>query len=197
MALVRLTWGEVGTGIYSDDYAKDGLRVLLDATLRETSTRSKTVTSYPVEEGADISDHVKDEPHELRIDGIITNTPASLEETLVSSPTRAEDAYEKLLQLVERKRPVLVATSKRKYEDMVLTGVSRIRSASVGDAVQVSITARQIRTVQSQTVAAPVRKKRSPKRNLGKRPKTPVSGKKATLLKRGLDAAIGAVKGAP
>jgi hypothetical protein len=50
----------------------------LDALLREVSSHRAAVTRYPIEAGADKADHIRLEPVELEIEGLITNTPATL-----------------------------------------------------------------------------------------------------------------------
>jgi len=51
----------------------------LDATLSERHNFRNDVTNYPVEEGFDISDHIRQEPEEINISGFITNTPINLD----------------------------------------------------------------------------------------------------------------------
>jgi len=50
----------------------------LDATIRENHDFRNVVTSYPIEEGFDIGDHVRPQPENITIDGFITNTPPEL-----------------------------------------------------------------------------------------------------------------------
>lgn len=53
--------------------------IFLDATLRENFDATTEVTQHPVEDGADISDHVILKPLKLTIDGVISETPFSIE----------------------------------------------------------------------------------------------------------------------
>jgi hypothetical protein len=46
-----------------------------DAVVTETHSRSAQVTSHPVEQGADVADHVYIEPLHLTLECVVTNTP--------------------------------------------------------------------------------------------------------------------------
>lgn len=50
----------------------DGVAVVLDATVNEVWRTSAAVTSHPVEDGVEISDHIRDEPDELELEGSIS-----------------------------------------------------------------------------------------------------------------------------
>jgi hypothetical protein len=54
----------------------------LDATLDDSHEFSNEVTSFPIEEGSDINDHIKKEPMSLSITGFITNSPVTIIESL-------------------------------------------------------------------------------------------------------------------
>lgn len=49
--------------------------VEFDCTLTETHSSSAKATEHPVEEGANVSDHVRPELDRVQIEGVITNTP--------------------------------------------------------------------------------------------------------------------------
>lgn len=49
--------------------------ILLDATLKESFKAEAEVTQHPIEDGADVSDHVILKPTSLTISGIVTETP--------------------------------------------------------------------------------------------------------------------------
>ena len=49
--------------------------LILDATLSHSHTYTNSVTQFPVENGFNISDHVRHEPDKLTMEGMITDTP--------------------------------------------------------------------------------------------------------------------------
>jgi hypothetical protein len=62
-----LFWDDPNTG--------DLIVVKFDATTSEDPQDSLTITDHPVEQGANIVDHARDEPERITIEGYITNTP--------------------------------------------------------------------------------------------------------------------------
>lgn len=94
------------------------------------------VTSYPVEEGAEILDHVSLKPIEISIQGIVSDTPfgaTATERDGVDLPSR--DAYEFLRTLRLSKTPVVLETSLDTFDDMVLASLSVPTSAQNGKAL--------------------------------------------------------------
>ena len=143
--------------------------VVMDATLNETHTSTAQVTDHPVEDGSAISDHIIQRPDEIDIVGIVSNTPIEIIERIgnilaggVSGPAgaasaafdphRAEDAYEALLELKTTGALITITTGLRTYEKMAITRVAVSKDAATGDAVPLSISAREVRTVEGAAV---------------------------------------------
>ncbi len=59
---------------------------------------------------------------------------------------------------------------------MVISRVTRPRTAQTGDGVQLTIDMVKIRTAVTEITDAPVRSQRGAKRKLGKKPKKPATG---------------------
>lgn len=53
----------------------------IDCTVTETHTATATVTEHPVESGSNITDHIRPEPVQLAVTGIITNSPIGTRQT--------------------------------------------------------------------------------------------------------------------
>jgi hypothetical protein len=49
--------------------------IVLDATVRQVHRASATITEHPVEEGSNISDHIRPDLDAIRVEAVITNTP--------------------------------------------------------------------------------------------------------------------------
>lgn len=47
----------------------------LDASVHEMHTGTSTVTDHPVERGSNVADHIRPDPDEVTIEGVISNTP--------------------------------------------------------------------------------------------------------------------------
>ena len=131
--------------------AGDGAVLLtLDASLSQMHEMSATATEHPVEEGADITDHVQPQLPRLTIQGVIA--AQSLADT-GEEQGREIDGWAALGRLIDEAVPVTVITTLQTYTSMVLLGVSTVRDGRRG--VYPSIEMRQIRTVEQQTVTLP------------------------------------------
>ena len=75
--------------------------------------------------------------------------------TLDQARSRKKVALELLNKARTEKRLLRVLTSMRDYEDMLITQISVTRSVSDGDGAEFTVTLKQVRFVESETVAAP------------------------------------------
>jgi hypothetical protein len=179
------TFGELATKIEGE-----WIEISLDANMNEVSTLSATVTSNPVEDGADIADNAIDDPDEIQIDGLFTNTPANLPDLLDVNitPTRAEDAYADLIELKEKKETVTITTTHRILEDMFITRLTRTRNSAVGEGVSFTMSARKIRKVQSSVAEVPLREEggKGKKKSGGVEPNTSADDAQNATMARNL-----------
>jgi len=168
--------------------AKVGL-VQFDCSVSETHSDEATVTEHPVEEGTNISDHIRKGPASLELNGIVTNTPivylaslqaiSPLDGDLAPVQDRAELAYAELQQIMKDGRTVEVVTSLRTYQNMALTGMSVTRDATTGQVLNCSLSLREITVAVTQTVKAPAPDSTANNKpvNKGKKVKTPATPK--------------------
>lgn len=125
----------------------------VDATVNEGLSVAVDVTEFPVERGADISDHVRPKQPRLRLEGFVSNTPVMVRELLPAGyRLRAQSAFDYLLSTVQNGVVVEILTARRTYENMVLSDLSAPREVATGDAFHFTVSARQIRVVENQTV---------------------------------------------
>lgn len=96
---------------------------LLDLEVSARHVFPGEVTRFPVEEGPDISDHIRALPDEITLESIVSDSPIG---TVATDATRAdgavpsEAALAKLRAVREARRPVVVETSLGTFEDMGL-----------------------------------------------------------------------------
>lgn len=127
----------------------------LDALVQETQSFQQQATQFPVEEGVDIADHIRNEPEEITIEGVVSNFPIRVVENIDQALTqsafanRANIAYEKLLDIRDRKAIVDVQSALRLFQNMVMTSLTIPRSNRTGDALKFSASFRQIEVVLS------------------------------------------------
>ena len=158
MAIVELLFGapvrvRIGVGA-SDEFLPAG-SIEFDASITETHDSENDITQFPVEVGADITDHIRPQPERITINGIVTNTPIAFLAGVTTSPTRAEEAYAKIKSMRDNGDLVSVVTSLRQYDNMAIESFSTLRDSQNGNVVNTTITLREIFLAQTATVAAP------------------------------------------
>jgi len=148
--------------------------VTLDATLEETHSFTNEITEHPVEQGADITDHVRPRPVELRLRGIVSNTPldssltnalltaipalgitaasAAQAQSLLALADASKQTYETLRFLSETGSPCIVYTPFRNYSSMVISSLEITRNQTTGAALAFSVSFREVTTVESASV---------------------------------------------
>src|SRR6266850_6876576 len=134
--------------------------ITVDAAMTETHTLEAEVTEHPVEQGANITDHIRPKLKRYTIDGIISNTPIgptgelsdalhtgalALGVTLPNFPTsydldlarsagattRAKATFEKLVELVDAGQPIIIHSPLKDYPNMALESVQVIRDGQL------------------------------------------------------------------
>lgn len=147
---------QVGEGVTTGNPFLPIGAVEFDAALSETHVGNAEVTKHPVEVGADISDHVRRQPEQLTINGIVSNTPLVFFASLQESPRRAEEAYGKLKELKDNGTVISVVTSLREYANMVITGFTVTRDAQNGQVLNCTLDLVEVLTAEVQTAEVPV-----------------------------------------
>lgn len=211
MALVSLMLQNVGV---KGQFRTQIDTILVDATTSDNATYGSEPTSHPIENGSEISDHAILKPIELKVDGIISETPLSLNaqkagliaaagsqaiqkiggfrgglattlSTLVAGKAGAalfsetenplDEARKKLVELVNDKKLITIATKYQVYTNMMLYSLSISRDNSTGRAIKFSATFREIKIVSADTIVIErlnqeVAHSAAPKQKLGKKP---------------------------
>lgn len=157
-----------------------GDNIVIDACREETHTLANTITDHPVEQGFNISDHVRPEPDVLTLTCFISNTPLSREqqsravrEGSVQFETsaqegrqigavggRGEKAFERLKKLRDEGTLVSIYTNLRNYgvtqtEGMVIQSLTIPRTRENFDGLEFSITFKQVRIVRNRQTTVP------------------------------------------
>ena len=164
--------------------------IAIDCTVTETHTSTATVTEHPVESGSNITDHIRPEPVQLSVNGIITNTPIGAQQTqrvisagglsvtttqLEAAPNTlgyAQTVWRKLDALRIAARPIKVITRDRTYESMAMMSLTVPKTAKTGDALEFTATFKEVRIVENRTTRRVVAKapKSHKKVDTGKQP---------------------------
>lgn len=154
----------------------------LDATIRESHSYVNQISEFPVESGSEINDHIRLEPDEITMEGLVTNTPINIfqannaevitniaggvtikNERKSNEDNAAQLAFEKLLEISGRKTSgenitpqiVTVVTGLRVYTDMAMLRFDSVRDRNTGVALGFTASLRKIVFVDSETVEIP------------------------------------------
>jgi hypothetical protein len=140
--------------------------VQFDASVSEVHTDEVEITDHPVEDGSDISDHIRKLPITLEMNGVVTNNPlVFLASIRAKSPVttdtsntndRVGAAYAKLREMQESGELLDVVTSLRDYSNMAIKSLSVTRDASTGNILDSSLTLREITIARALTVDVPI-----------------------------------------
>jgi predicted RNA-binding Zn ribbon-like protein len=162
------------TGVFRTQIGVGSAAVQIDVLDGQTYTSTSQVTQHPVEDGGDVTDHIIDKPDTLQLIAFFAQSLDDPDEQAAAAETRAQDLYQKLLEMKVAGERQTVFTSKREYENMVIERVTEPRMRS--DGVTVTIDMVEIETATSQVVEAPpTRQRKNAKRNQGKKPKQPAT----------------------
>jgi hypothetical protein len=139
------------------------LSMIFDANLQEAPTYSATPTKNLVESGATITDHVTDEPDQLVLHCIISDTPVSLDRSFIntgnifSSPdvSPVEDALLYLQFLKSQRLPFDVITNLQTYTTMVITNLAINRDPSTGSVLDFTVSLQEILIAQTSVIEIP------------------------------------------
>jgi len=134
----------------------------IDATLSQEHVYRNKISSFPVEQGQDITDHVQQMQDELPIEGIISDTPDGVDATV---GTWAQSAYKALCTIAGRNYvrsenavianeypdPLLVdvLTEHRVFTNMVIESLKFSFVPTTGSTVSFNATFKNIRKVST------------------------------------------------
>lgn len=136
-----------------------------DATIKEVFDHTADVTDYPVEEGSNISDHIREKPSGLILDAVITDNPLQNDGRSKASsgntdesrrPAQEEDrsltAFETLVSLQNKGIAIGVYTGLKDYPKMGLTGIHTEKNKDTKNGWRGTLTLKAITVVSSESV---------------------------------------------
>lgn len=114
----------------------------IDAFLAETSNATAKVTKNPVENGADINDHVIIEPMTFTVNGVVSNTSSSsinqfggAASTGSSGQTKAQQIWSDLLKLQASREPFTLTLGLKAYDNVIIQSLSADQDKSTANAL--------------------------------------------------------------
>ncbi len=128
----------------------DGEEFILDATPTIEISRDADATSYEVEEGADITDHVRVQARALSVSAVLSDTPG-YEAPAVG---RASAQLDRLHQLMLARQPLTLISALEVVERVIITGLQASRGSTTSWTVSLDL--QEIRTAATATAEIPL-----------------------------------------
>lgn len=127
--------------LYGKKYRQGSVgSIELDVTLREDHKYNSRVTTYPIEEGSTLSDHIINEPDIVVLEGIVTDTPLGF----LSLFNRSVDTFNRLIQIHERREIVTLVTGLKVYPNMTITNLEVPREVRTGQSLRFIIELQEV-----------------------------------------------------
>lgn len=123
--------------------------IKFDLVLNERHNFNNAVSSHNIEDGSEISDHIRNELENGSLTGLISNFSVK---TRLLRTNRAQDAFDFLFELWQAKALVTITTVMRVYRDMAITDISIPRSFDTGESAVFTISFRKVNQVKLKTV---------------------------------------------
>jgi len=140
--------------------------VQFDCSLSEGHTSDSEITDHPVELGGIISDHIRELPEELELNGVVSQTPIAILASLsAKSPVtddflpaadRVEAAYSKLRELKKNGDPLTVVTALRNYSNMLIKTIGISRDADTGNILNCTLSLREVKQASALAIDLPI-----------------------------------------
>ena len=115
-----------------------------DAMIEEQRNYSASIPSYPVEDGFNISDTIINEPLVLQLTLYVSNTPVTFLYRHKNTKNRVTKICEQIEKKWLSKQLTKIVTSDAIYKDMGITSISIKKSAEIGYAREISVTAKKV-----------------------------------------------------
>lgn len=123
---------------------------VFDVVTSEAVQSVATVTNYGVEEGVDVSDHIRVEPRTYAISGIVTATPTDPEKQV---PDRLVDLLSDLLALQRQEATFELISTLGIIPNVVITNINATYAGSTaGDMLTIELELQEVRFATAQTV---------------------------------------------
>ena len=136
-----------------------GKRLIFDAATDISHEFTAKVTSFPVEDKSEVSDHIVNENPSFSVSGVFSD--ASLNILSIPNHYKQDIVYKMLLEVRDAKKTVSLITPLDIYSDLLLTSLSFPRTAGNGRALFVEMTFEKIRRVSNELTTVFVSKKNS------------------------------------
>ncbi|WP_322076424.1 phage baseplate protein [Burkholderia cepacia] len=143
--------------------------VTISAAIEEVYSDEVIVTEHPVENGAPVNDHAFIRPREILMkcgwsnadyQALLGSAVASFDDTganTMATGTYVDAIYSQLLKIQSVRMPIDVVSTRRKYSNMLITGLSVVTDQKSGSALMLTASLKQVIIVSTQATKLPPR----------------------------------------
>lgn len=143
--------------------------VTIAAAIEEVYSDEVVVTEHPVETGAPVNDHAYMRPREILMkcgwsnadyEALLGAAVVSFDETganTMATGTYVDAVYSQLLQIQSLRKPIDIVSTRRKYSNMLITGLSVVTDQKSGSALMLTASLKQVIIVSTQATKLPPR----------------------------------------
>lgn len=122
----------------------------LDAILNESASTAARITKNPVENGADINDHIIIDPMSFSVSGVVSNVSSNIIQAVSTIPsifankTKSQIAWDELLELQANRQPFTLVQGLKTYNNVVIQSLSESQDVNTANALYVNIALREL-----------------------------------------------------
>lgn len=135
--------------------------VELDIIITEGAFATARLTENPVENGANVNDHIILEPMTFNVEGVVSNISASSVGSFVRLPTvfsqntsKSREAWEALLELQVSRQPFTLVQNLRSYDNVVILSLAENQDKNTSNGLFFTATMKEVIFVGSQIITA-------------------------------------------
>lgn len=142
---------DVNTTLYFKN-SRDGYRVgsiNLDLIVSEGHNFSSEITQFNVEDGSEITDHIRRNLFQGTLTGKVSNF--SLSQDGITS-NRAQETYDKLREIWLNEQLIDIVTIYDVFENVGISNISAPRNNSTGEAIEFDISFQEVNIVKLQEI---------------------------------------------
>lgn len=137
----------------------------LDVIVTEGTTYNSDITDNEVESGQNITDHIRNLPVMLNVEGIVSDVPIEPIATVRGVGTNPPaDALVFFKQIWSARQPIEIITNFETYSSMVMQSLDITRDSTTGEALRFNAQFKQIRTVTNARTTVRVKDPRGAKK---------------------------------
>lgn len=133
--------------------------VELDIIISEGATATARLTSNPVENGADMNDHIIIDPMTFNVSGVVSNISSNIIGQILNLPnvfsqetSKAQEAWEELLELQTKREPFTLVQGLKEYENIIILSLSESQDKDTANGLFFTATMQEVIFVGAQTV---------------------------------------------